>query len=190
MSQVLKMASVIADLQTTLDVYEGLFFSEDTNNSALNDFRRVGHVLKKSLETRIIIGCAAIFSDPSKPKKEGSDENMSFDNLADRHKINLSDESQKLLAGIRAAIKEMGLKDYRNKHIGHFDLDVYLGKKSIEHGITINKIRVVLTKSQELINRIITDCRLLPDGHKLSFYSKIPKNQSPTELLRRLNNIS
>ncbi len=78
MPQVLKMASVIGEINTALDVYEGMYARKEDAEVTIRPFPEIGSTLKRALTTIIIIGCAALFSDPD---KTCGNENMSLKNL-------------------------------------------------------------------------------------------------------------
>jgi hypothetical protein len=184
MPQVLIMASVIAKLQTTLDVYEGLFVEIEDAEVTIKSFSEIGNSLKASLSTHIIIGCAAIFSDP---EKSCGNENMSLKNIISKYEDKLSENTQKLKKVIFGLVTEMNLKTFRNKHVGHFGLEECLGYKKVERDITVDKVRLLLKKSQIFINMLIKDAELMPEGHSLAYYSEIPASRSTKKYLMRLS---
>ncbi|WP_286221231.1 hypothetical protein [Marinobacter apostichopi] len=183
MSQVLKMAHVLAKLQRTLDVYEGLFASKEEAAVIFQSFNEIGDSLKSALSTHLIIGCAAIFSDP---EKSCGNENMSLKNLVSKHESSLGEDSQQLLGEIWESVEKMNLKKFRNKHVGHFGLEECLGFKQVDRNITVQSVRSLLKRADLLINHLITDASILPQGESLAFYSKIPAPRGTDEFLKRL----
>lgn len=115
MSQVLKMAHVLAKLQRTLDVYEGLFASKEEAAVIFQSFNEIGDSLKSALSTHLIIGCAAIFSDP---EKSCGNENMSLKNLVSKHESSLGEDSQQLLGEIWESVEKMNLKNSATNTLG------------------------------------------------------------------------
>lgn len=184
MPQVFKMASAMAKLQTTLDVYEGLFAKKEDAEITIMPFYEIGSSLKLALTTHIIIGCAAIFSDPI---KTCGNENMSLKNIVAKHEDKFSDMTLALKNEIFDLVIEMNLKTYRNKHVGHFGLKECLGYEEVDRDITVDNVRLLLQKSQVFINKVIQDAGIMPEGHSLAYYSKIPESRSTTKFLRRLN---
>jgi hypothetical protein len=183
MPQILRMASVIAKLQTSLDVYEGLFAEKYNAEITINHFHEIGSSLKSALRTHIIIGCAALFSDPS---KTCGNENMSLTNLIEKHESSLSPSAIALKNEIFNIVKEMNLKKFRNKHIGHFGLEEMLGFQATEAEITVSNVRSLLEKSQKFINMLIHDTKIMPQNESLGFYSKIPSHRSTDKFLARI----
>ena len=183
MPQVLKMAHVLAKLQRTLDVYEGLFGSKEDAEVILQSFNEIGDSLKSALATHLIIGCAAIFSDP---EKSCGNENMSLRNLVAKHEGSLGKDSQRLLNDIWELVEKMNLKTFRNKHVGHFGLEECLGYSQVDRDITVQSVRSLLKKADLLINYLIADASIMPEGHYLAYYSKIPTPRGTDEFLKRL----
>ena len=182
MSQIHRTASAIANLQITLDVYEGLFARKEDAAVILKDFRQIGGAIKKSLSTEIIVGCAALFSDPA---QSFGNKNMSLDNLVSKYEATFSDETKKVKSEISALVEGMNLKTFRNKHIGHFGLPEMLGETTIERDITVMNVRELLEKAQTFINMIMHDSGSMPADESLAFYRRIPKDCSPGAFLRR-----
>lgn len=183
MPQILKMAHVLAKLQRTLDVYEGLFASKDDAAVIFQRFNEIGDSLKSALSTHLIIGCAAIFTDP---EKSCGNENMSLKNLVSKHESSLGHDSQRLLDEIWELVETMNLKIFRDKHIGHFGLEECLGFKIVDRDITVQNVRTLLKKADVLINCLIADAAILPQGESLAFYSAIPAQRGTVEFLKRL----
>ncbi|MCD1647531.1 hypothetical protein [Marinobacter adhaerens] len=183
MPQVLKMALVLAKLQRTLDVYEGLFGSKDDAAIIFESFAEIGGSLKSALATHLIIGCAAIFSDP---EISFGNENMSLRNLVSKHESQLGEKSQRLLVEIWKSVEDMNLKKYRNKHVGHFGLEECLGYKEVDRDITVQSMRCLLKQADVFINQLIADASLLPEGHALAYYNRIPELRGTNEFLRRI----
>ena len=183
MSQIHKTASTIAKIQSTLDVYEGLFARKEDAEKILTHFQEIGEAIKRSLSTEIIIGCAALFSDPD---KSCGNENMSFKNLISKYECKFSNETQKGKNQIFNLIAQMNLKKFRNKHVGHFGLDEMLGNNHIIRDITVMNVRELLNKAQIFLNMIIHDSGLMPQNESLNFYRKISESRSTAEFLKRL----
>ncbi|PVU67073.1 hypothetical protein C9E85_05395 [Plesiomonas shigelloides] len=174
---------MIAQLQRTLDVYEGLFLRVQDAKIIMESFNEIGDTLKRSLSTHIIIGCAAIFSDSD---KTCGHENMSLKNIISKHQHNFSEETKQLYNDIILLVDEMNLKNYRNKHVGHFGLDESLGNKQVKRDITTTNTRKLLESSQILLNDIINDSSLLPKGHIVAYYTPIPQRRAPQRFLEKL----
>ncbi|WP_339526578.1 AbiU2 domain-containing protein [Pseudomonas sp. EA_35y_Pfl2_R111] len=183
MPQILKMVSVIAKLQTTLDVYEGLFAEKNNAEITINNFHEIGNSIKNALRTHIIIGCAALFSDPS---RTCGNENMSLKNLIEKNESKLSASAIALKNEIFNLVENMNLKKFRNKHVGHFGLEEMLGFQATEAEITVSNVRLLLEKSQKFINILIHDAQIMPQNESLGFYSKIPNHRSTDKFLARL----
>jgi hypothetical protein len=183
MEQVNKMAFALAELQSNLEVYKGLFQDKEDAEVVFSQFPEIGSALKKSLSVNLIIGCAALFTDPH---ETSGNENMSFNNLYKRHGDNLSTEAISLRESINQIVENMNLKTFRNKHVGHFGLDEKLGKQSVVGNITTHNLEELMTKGQRLLNMTIRDAQLLPVGHSLAYYSPIPESRSAKRLLDRL----
>ena len=184
MSQIHKTASTIAKIQTALDVYEGLFARKEDAERILKQFREIGESIKRSLSTQIIIGCAALFSDPA---ESFGNENMSFENLIKKYECDFSNETQIVKKQLFDLVAQMNLKVFRNKHVGHFGLDEMLGHNNIERDINVMNVRMLLDKSQIFLNMIIHDSGLMPENESLEFYRKISKTRSTAEFLKRLS---
>ena len=183
MEQVNKMAFALAELQSNLEVYKGLFQEKEDAEVIFSQFQEIGSALKKSLSTNLIIGCAALFTDPD---KSFGNENMSFYNLYEKHNDKLSTDTISLRESIDLIVKNMNLKTFRNKHVGHFGLDEKLGKQSVDANITTHNLEELMTKGQRLLNLIIRDAQLLPVGHSLAYYTPIPESRSVKRFLDRL----
>lgn len=183
MPQVLKMASVVAKLQTSLDVYEGMYARKEDAELTIRPFREIGNSLRAALSTHIIIGCAAIFSDP---ERSCGNENMSLQNLVSKHKSRLSQEALDLLKEITTLVDDMNLKKFRNKHVGHFDLEACLGYSDVKRNINVQNVRDLLRNALRFINLVIRDANLMEQGHSLAYYSKIPSSRSTGVFLSRL----
>lgn len=184
MEQINKMAYALADLQSSLDVYKGLFQEKDDAEVIFSQFREIGTALTKSLSVDLLIGCAALFTDPDKGSRK--EENMSFKNLYMKYEDKFSTEARSLRENIDQIVANMNLKTFRNKHIGHFDLYVKLGQQPVVANITTHNLEELITKGQRLLNIIIRDAQLLPVGHSLAYYSPIPESRSPKRFLDRL----
>lgn len=180
MEQVNKMAFALAELQSSLEVYKGLFQGKEDAEVIFLQFHEIGSALKKSLSVNLIIGCAAIFTDPHESL---GNENMSFSNLYKKHYTKLSIEARLLKDSIDQIVQNMNLKTFRNKHVGHFDLEVKLGKKSIVANITTDDLKELMNHGQELLYLIIRDAQLLPAGHSLAYYTPIPDSRSAKRFL-------
>lgn len=183
MEQINKMAFALAELQSSLEVYKGLFQEKDDAEIIFSQFHEIGSALKKSLSANMIIGCAALFTDPN---KSFGNENMSFCNLYEKHDDKLSSEAISLKENIDLIVENMNLKRFRNKHVGHFGLDEKLGKQAVVANITTYNLEELMTKGQRLLNFIIRDAQLLQVGHSLAYYTPIPESRSVKRFLDRL----
>ena len=183
MPQVIKMASVVGKLNTTLDVYEGLFGHKSDAQLTIRPYPEIGLSIKSSLITQIIIGCAALFSDP---EKTCGNENMSLKNLVSKHKHTFEDDTRNLYENIKNLVSEMNLKVFRNKHVGHFDLEACLGYAEIDRDITVDKVRKLLTMAASFINMVIRDAKLMEEGHSLSYSPTIPTSRNTKVFLEAL----
>lgn len=184
MEQVNKMAFALAELQSSLEVYKGLFQDKEDAKVMFLQFHEIGSVLKKSLSVNLIIGCAGLFTDPHESL---GNENMSFSNLYKKHSCKLSAEANSLIENIYLITQNMNLKTFRNKHVGHFGLDEKLGKQSVIANITTHNLEELMNKGQRLLNLIIRDAQLLPAGHSLAYYTPIPESRSAKRFLDRLH---
>ncbi len=185
MPKVVKMAYFLANLQRTLDVYEGLFASKEDAAVILQSFSEIGGSLKSALATHLVIGSTAIFSDP---EKSCGNENTSLKNLVSKHESSLGEDFQRLLGEIWELVESMNLKKFHNKHVGHFRLEECLGYREVDRDITIQSLRSLLKKTDVLISYLIADASILPEGHSLAYNSKIPAPRGTDEFLRRLQN--
>jgi hypothetical protein len=183
MEQVNKMAFALAELQSSLEVYKGLFQGKEDAEVIFSQFHEIGSALKKSLSVNLIVGCAALFTDPH---ELSGNENMSFSNLYKRHDKKLSIEADSLRGSIDQIVQNMNLKTFRNKHVGHFGLKEKLGKKSVAANITTHDLEELMNYGQRLLNLIIRDAQLLPAGHSLAYYTPIPDSRSAKRFLDRL----
>ena len=183
MPQVLKMASVIGEINTALDVYEGMYARKEDAEIIIRPFPEIGSSIKRALTTHIIIGCAALFSDPD---KTGSNENMSLKNLVSKYEQSFKSDTLTLYQEIETLLSDMNLKIFRNKHIGHFDLEACLGNVQIPRDITVDLVRELLAKSATFINLVIRDANLMENGHSLSYSPSIPNSRGTNEFLGRL----
>ena len=183
MDQVNKMAFALAELQSSLEVYKGLFQDKEDAEVMFLQFHEIGSALKKSLSVNLIIGCAALFTDHD---ESFGHENMSFGNLYKRYGNKLSIEANSLKGEIDQIVESMKLKTFRNKHVGHFGLEEKLGKKTVAANITTHDLEKLMKQGQRIINLIIRDAHLLPAGHSLAYYTPIPDSRTPKRLLDRL----
>lgn len=182
MPQVLKMATVIGEINTALDVYEGMYARKEDAEVTICLFPEIGTSLKRALTTHIIIGCAALFSDPD---KTCGNENMSLKNLVSKYEQNFKCDTLTLYQEIETLVSDMNLKIFRNKHVGHFDLEACLGYVQIQRDITVGKVRELLAKSATFINLVIRDANLMENGQSLSYSPSIPKSRGTNEFLER-----
>jgi hypothetical protein len=184
MEQINKMAFTVADLQSVLDVYKGLFLNEDDAKIIFSQFPEIAKALKNSLSTNLIISCAALFTDPAEtPIAKVKYENMCFENLYKKYGCKFSSDTVDLKSQIQDLISSMNLKTFRNKYVGHYGLNEILGKNFIARNITTVNIETLLNKSQIMLNMIIRDAKLLPSGESLGYYSSILDSRSPKSFL-------
>ncbi|WP_316674958.1 hypothetical protein [uncultured Tolumonas sp.] len=183
MGQVNRMAFALAELQSCLDVYKGLFQEKEDADILFLEFREIGAALKKSLSTNLIIGCAALFTDP---EKSFGSENMSFNNLYARYENKLAPDTNALRDNINKNLQLMNLKLFRNKLVGHFDLDAKLGKKLVDGYITTQALEDLIIDGQKMLNMIIRDAELRPTGNRLAFYTPISESRSVKHFLQRI----
>jgi hypothetical protein len=111
---------------------------------------------------------------------------MSLRNLVAKHESSLGEDSQRLLSEIWELVETMNLKTFRNKHVGHFRLEECLGYNHVDRDITVQSVRSLLKKADLLINYLIADASILPEGHYLAYYSKISTPRGTVEFLKRL----
>ena len=187
--QIQKMARTLAELRSCLDVYEGLFKEQENVEMIHAQFKEIGKSLQSSLTVNLIIGCAALFTDPHETTiKRQVIENMSFPNLHNKYIDKYSIETTKLKNKIDEIINEenMNLKNFRNKHVGHFDLQVKLGNNNIPRTITIDTLKNLITDGSKLLHLITRDAKLLPTGQSIDYYTPIPETRSTKVFLNRL----
>lgn len=189
MGQVNEMMFNLAELQSSLEVFKGLFLEKEDAEVLSSQFYEIGFALHKSLSTHLIIGCAALFTDPG-TDKTSKNENLSFLNLYQKYNDKFSEETISLKNNIEKIIDCMNLKAFRNKYVGHFDLDHKLGNKSVVENITTHNLEELITKGQKLLNLIIRDAKLRPANNILAFYTPIPENRSVKRFLDRLRHIN
>jgi hypothetical protein len=118
------MSLKISDLQVALDVFEGMFISQKNSDQIVIPFPEIGRAISAALITELVIGCAAIFSDP--PRSMGN-ENMSIENLRLKYLSVESPATKLIYEQLTTILKAMNIKDFRNKYVGHFDLNNVLG---------------------------------------------------------------
>jgi hypothetical protein len=108
---------------------------------------------------------------------------MSFKNLYEKYKNDMNHETIALYNSIVMIVEEMNLKTFRNKFVGHYDLDEKLGKNSIQGNITTDNLEELMANGQRLLNLIIKDAPLLASGHILAYYSPISQSRSVQKFL-------
>lgn len=182
MDQVNKMAFALADLRSSLDVYKGLFHNEEDVKIIRSQFQEISLVLQKSLSVKLIIGCAALFTDPPASFRR---DNMSFKNLYCKHSNKLSDDAHLLFEDIRHTAESVDLKNFRNRHVGHFDLDEKLSDEWSPKKITTHDLENLINSGERLLNLIIRDAKLRPAGHVLEYCNQIPESRSTKLFLDR-----
>lgn len=183
MDQFNKMAYEIAELQSALEVYRGFFEVKEEHDLFFSKFPEIGASLKKALSIKLIIGCAALLTDPHETK---GDENMSLKNIYEKYKREFSPKTAELWANIETKTANMNLKKFRNKLVGHFSLDEKLGRKAVSAAITNQDIEELLLLSNQFLHSVIQDANSLKSGNILAYYTPIPARRSPKRLLEML----
>lgn len=178
------MSLKISDLQVTLDIFEGMFIGQENSDQIVLPFPEIGKTISSALITELIIGCAAIFCDPSKSR---GNENMSIENLRIKYLSVESTEANKIYERITAILKEMNIKDFRNKYVGHFDLNNTLGISSSKHHISVNQLRNIFTLSQKYLHFLCRESGLLPKTEHMAYYSPIPASRNTQAFLNKIS---
>lgn len=178
-----KMLFIVADLRRNLEVYRGLFDSQEDAQILRNNFREIEATIRMSISTRLILAFAALFVDGY---KSCGDENLSFEALIKRSENKLTESTREMWKDFKKIIEEMNIKDFRNKRLAHFDYDVLMGKKMIEASISSDKLDEVLHLAQDLLHQLSLDIGYL-DGARSYFYSKIDVNRSPKKFIDRIS---
>lgn len=180
-----KLAMIIAQLQTTLDVYDGLFNKEEDAKKIGESFPDIYQSISQSMRVHIIIGCAAVFTDPSKDSQ--GNQNLSLKNLEEMYSDAFKEDTKNAIKEVFDIVKNMNLKKYRNKHVVHLSLEEIMGGKHVSASINIDNIRELLHKTHLLLNKIAHDAKFMPNTEVNSFYREIPIRQSTTEFLNRIS---
>lgn len=178
-----KMLFIVADLRRDIEVYRGLFDSQEDVQILRNNFREIEATIRVSISTRLILGFAALFVDG---RKSVGNENLSIEALINRSENNLSDSTKEILEKIKKIIEQMNIKDFRHKRLAHFDYNVLMGKRKIEATIPNDKLDEALQLAQDLLHQISLDIGY-NDGATSYFYTPIPKERSPKEFLDRVS---
>jgi hypothetical protein len=178
------MSLKISDLQVALDVFEGMFIGQKNADQIVIPFPEIGKAISAALITELIIGCAAIFSDP--PRSMGS-ENMSFENLRLKYLSVESSGTKLIYEQLTAILKAMNIKDFRNKHVGHLDLNNALGITSVNRHISVNQLREVFTLAQKYLHSLGRESGLLPKTAYMAYYSAIPDSRNTEVFLSKIN---
>lgn len=167
---------ITADIQHTLDVLEGLFIGKLKEDSIETNFPEVGKVIFDSLVIRVIVGCAALFSDPD---ISCGRENMSLKNLHIKHGGNEKECTNSLFEKIKTIVDEMNIKQYRNRYIAHFDLTELTGGNGnmTKRNITIKKLKELCSLSQEYIQLLGWESGIFKNTEHMSYYAQIPPHR-------------
>ncbi len=184
MDQMYRMAWLVAELRSVLEIYRGFFEAPEDPEVFNVAFREIAATMQKSLSVRLIAGCAAVFTDPS---STCGDENMSFHNLHEKYRDKLSAEASALWVRISGIVSNMNLAKFRHKYVGHFGLNEHLSSGlAVQASITNDQLHELLVAGEALINMIIRDAGVYQPGNYLAFYQPIPESRSTAQFLRRL----
>lgn len=183
-NQLHAMSLKISDLQVALDVFEGMFIGQKSADQIVIRFPEIGKSISAALITELIIGCAALFSDP--PRSMGN-ENMSIENLRSKYLSVESSETKLIYEKLTAILKEMNIKDFRNKHVGHLDLNNALGITSVNRHISVNQLREVFTLAQKYLHSLGRESGLLLKTEYMAYYSVIPASRNTEVFLSQLS---
>lgn len=166
------MGLIVADLQHTVDVLEGLFIGKSKEDSIETHFPEIGKVIYESLVVRLIAGSAALFSDSA--SFDDKDENMSLENLHEKYGGDKNERTNLLFKKIKIIVRDMNIKKYRHKYVAHFDLKELTrsSNNKIKRNITIENLREICLLSQEYIQLLAWESGIFKKTEYMSYYKE------------------
>lgn len=145
-----KFEILINDLQKEVSLYQELFGNSETvgflNKTCPNAFA----IFQKSMFFEIICRLSAIFD----PSKTGRDSNLTLDYLMECVEGKVSKDTFLEVESVKYDFKKTGVKKFRNKVYGHFDLKFYLGKGNLETDITYEGISELLKSLAHVVRKL------------------------------------
>jgi hypothetical protein len=174
---------IVADLRRDIEIYRGFFENEKDAQVMQSHFPEIGITIRKSVSTKLITGCAALFTDK---RKSLGKENLSIEALINRSASFLSEETKEIHSEIKIIVEKMNLKDFRNRRIAHLDYELLMNKIQIEAVIKNESLDQILCLSEKLLQKLSIDINYM-DGSRSFFYSKIDGTRSPQLFLSKLS---
>lgn len=157
--------SFATEIRREAVLYEQMFCDENSVATANNTFPDTLSVIRRCMFVSVITRLCAMFDPPESMRRE----NFSFAHLKSKYREYFSEELLQDSLDIEDRIRDLGVKEFRNKLIAHHDRLAVFGDEQYGHRIETNDLPELLDSVIELFCALIDG---MPDREQITMTGK------------------
>jgi hypothetical protein len=157
--------SFATEIRREAVLYEQMFCDEDSVLIANETFPDTLSAIRRCVFVSVITRLCAMFDPPESMKRE----NFSFAHLKTKYHDHFSDELLQDCLDIEDRVRDLGIKEFRNKLIAHHDKLAVFGDENYVHNIEQNDLPELLDSVIDLFCSLID---AMPDREQITMTGK------------------